>query len=465
MPPWTGILVHISGPSRGSDDARYRREVRNCLQFETRTRHVLLSIDKHEDGTDGKDELDEVDSESQKCTESDYGDSDFSQLETPGPRTMSIALPVSEKSKRSSLQRSGHVVWRTAANSAPGTAPVKGALPTVQVYGTPIIHVACTPNGPRPHTAPATMNSSQETPSIRSTHSDSWGPGAHEVPDSQVSPPNLKRPLESSSPSPPYRSTSRSPKRHRKRSASPVEQHLQIQQSLSSQGKNPKSLRSSPPPIIPDPAPDPLQVPCSPMAIWPRRPITDTVGFESHMTPALEIIVRHLPLATFFSPYQLRPATRSLRTLERGHWRLPVASFTPDLKIKAWSYLKQFVGEDRAGWGVWCVIEDEPSTDTPLNTNNENEVRENVDQTQVIEQQTNKSSSRSAGNNKQPTAVASTSQSIKRPVLTQQIWKIYCWGELAPAIWLLLFMATNRKIKGCGAAWLDAVEETVVLMR
>lgn len=45
------------------------------------------------------------------------------------------------------------------------------------------------------------------------------------------------------------------------------------------------------------------------------------------------------------------------------------------------------------------------------------------------------------------------------------VCKVYCWGEIVPEIWLLLFMASHRQIKGCGAAWIDAGGEIIVQMK
>lgn len=46
-----------------------------------------------------------------------------------------------------------------------------------------------------------------------------------------------------------------------------------------------------------------------------------------------------------------------------------------------------------------------------------------------------------------------------------KVCKVYCWGEIVPEIWLLLFMASHRQIKGCGAAWIDADGEIIVQMK
>ena len=50
------------------------------------------------------------------------------------------------------------------------------------------------------------------------------------------------------------------------------------------------------------------------------------------------------------------------------------------------------------------------------------------------------------------------------PGTTEEIVKVYGWGEIVGEVWLVLFLASERKIKGLGARWVDAGGETVVLM-
>ena len=42
--------------------------------------------------------------------------------------------------------------------------------------------------------------------------------------------------------------------------------------------------------------------------------------------------------------------------------------------------------------------------------------------------------------------------------------KVYTWGEIASHIYLLLFLASERKIRKMGAQWRDCGEEAVVQM-
>lgn len=492
MAPPIEILVHISGPSRGSDDARYRREARNYLQFEVGTRHVLLSNKDRENGDNEGDEDDEDNEtnedigETDQDGESDYGDCDFSQFETPGPKIAPPALPMVGNYEGNSLQQARENFWRTPVTSkskalrsfdnyTPGSAPVVKHPFAVQVSRTPVIQVVRTPSDQRPNTAPTSAKSSPEIPYFCSSQSDSWGPSPNEVPDSQPSLPNLKRPLGSSSPSPQRRSTSRSPKRQRRSPSPSLEQLLQINDSPSLPAGSPIYFRSSPlpPASPPPPTPKSSRTPRSPMAIRPNPPAPDIAHFKTHLTPPLELLITHLPLVTFFSGLELRPATRSLRIHERGHWRLSTSSFAPDLKIKAWSYLQEFIGEGRAGWGVWCVIETEPRAKRRLGTDNkkreEEEKKGGGAEVGEVQQPPAGDPLSGHGNDGWRTATQMDIDEAEPPppppTPAQEIWKFYCWGEQVPAIWLLIFIATNRKAKGCAAAWLDSREETVVLMK
>lgn len=135
------------------------------------------------------------------------------------------------------------------------------------------------------------------------------------------------------------------------------------------------------------------------------------------------------PARTYIPSYQ----TRDLDPLERGYWFVrfditgtdrdrdrdrdtlhsnAIPTWPSPLFEAFWSFLTDFIGRDgRAGWGVWCILE------------------RNGD-------------SRSS----------------------QVTLKVYAWGEVAMHIYLLLFLASERRVKGMGAQWKDSREEVVVQM-
>lgn len=46
----------------------------------------------------------------------------------------------------------------------------------------------------------------------------------------------------------------------------------------------------------------------------------------------------------------------------------------------------------------------------------------------------------------------------------EELLKVYCWGEVVAEVWLVMYMGGKRKIKGLGSQWVDAQGDAVVLM-
>lgn len=46
-----------------------------------------------------------------------------------------------------------------------------------------------------------------------------------------------------------------------------------------------------------------------------------------------------------------------------------------------------------------------------------------------------------------------------------EVVKVYCWGEVVGEVWIMLFIASGRKIKEVDARWVDAGGAAVVVMR
>ncbi|KAL4920811.1 hypothetical protein BDW62DRAFT_176279 [Aspergillus aurantiobrunneus] len=189
-----------------------------------------------------------------------------------------------------------------------------------------------------------------------------------------------------------------------------------------------------------------------PLEIKPPPPPISTSPFTTHITPTLDMLTKRLKLPRTYNPTK---QTRDLDSLERGYWYLhinlvppaPEASATPhtpnpsanntsptswDLSLfsKFWTFLSDFISkEGRAGWGVWCILEDECQ---------------------------NYTSPSQEADAERPT----------RPIETQQpvTLKVYAWGEIACHIYLLLFLASERRIRKMGAQWRDARDEVVIQM-
>ncbi|KAJ5817321.1 hypothetical protein N7447_009554 [Penicillium robsamsonii] len=218
-----------------------------------------------------------------------------------------------------------------------------------------------------------------------------------------------------------------------------------IEISSSGQGKSPDysishTTPSLPIPAIP-PALNPITLSTLPLEIHPPRPPISTSPFTTHITPTLSMLTERLnPARTYKPSTQSRP----LDPLERGYWLVRLAiepqqhrdpadlpDQTPNPKPRPkkyrtwpsplfhafWSFLSDFVGRDgRAGWGVWCILE--AGTPTPLTISSD----------------------------------------------THLSLKVYTWGEVAMHVYLLLFLASERRIRGMGVQWRDSREEVVIQM-
>ena len=456
------ILVHVSGPSRGADDARYRKEVSGFLEFNAIEKHILFrSEERPKNGHLCRQGSLEAPTERSKRTlsnllqssaETDHAPSerhiknaDISQHKTPGPIhypppqiiTPSVLKPAAPSSEISFVKETPHLlIARTPA-----------------------------PPLPRPRTFPNKTPTSHHPITLRRTQSDSWQTPPSVIPNSQPTPPSsnhnspeisispiLKRPFVlSSSPSPTRPSDSPVSKRPRlqvpsspppeeqtthKSPAAPTSSHIPSSAPLQPQKRHHKSTPPTLPPSSSPPSstskPHPL-----PLEIHPPRPPTSTAHFKTHLTPSLINLTTQLPLDRWFDAYT-KTTTRPLQKLERGHWLMPLSKLkspsttTPSHPIphyptaskietplleKFWTFLTEYIGGGRAGFGVRCF-------------------RENV---------VNEEGKEEGGG--------------------EEVAKIYCWGEVVGEVWLLLFLASDRKVIGAGAKWVDAGGEAVVVMR
>lgn len=188
-----------------------------------------------------------------------------------------------------------------------------------------------------------------------------------------------------------------------------------------------------------------------PLEIRPPPPPISTAPFTTHITPTLSMLTERLKPSRTYKPLQ---QTRSLDALERGYWSMQI-NLTDDTDAahgqrahvahaesvsdparpamknardwsaesfqRFWTFLADFVGKDaRAGWGVWCVLESSPA--------------------------------------------AELSPSPAPPATFPVLLKVYAWGETAMHVYLLLFLASERRVKNMGAQWRDSREEVVIQM-
>lgn len=410
------ILAHISAPSRGPDDARYRREARELLNFQPVARHDILSVD--ENGIGGEEDASSQSSKREKGVDPNVPEGilqDVQRAKDVQKTLASIPKLHFVKPAPATVASAPRKAIREDGPVAP--QPVTRHVPHVLIERTPAI--------PRRKTTSAPTTPAAEGPSHRRTVSDSWKTPPSVIPDSQPTPsplrkahvlnsPCLRRPLaRSSSPSPTRDDEARS-KRQR------IEQHTSGgQQIVGDASVDGPPIAESSGELSRTAEPGLLRTMTS-LELYPPRPRSSNGQCGSHLTSSLRTISEKLPMHKYFNP---TIQTRSAEKLERGHWLVSIHSWEAALKAKFWTFLTQFIGEGRAGWGVWCS----------------REFLGDMGHT--------------AGNDEITDA----------PVCADLI-RLYCWGEVMGEIWVLLFIASERKIQGVGARWIDAMQETVAQM-
>jgi hypothetical protein len=91
--------------------------------------------------------------------------------------------------------------------------------------------------------------------------------------------------------------------------------------------------------------------------------------------------------------------------MERGYWLVNCESWNEGLRGRFWNCLGNYIGKDLLGWGVWCARGENYGT-----------------------------------------------------------LRVYCWGIIVGHIYLLLYMASEGKIKGKGARWIGGNGQAIIEM-
>ena len=418
MNPSLEILVHISGPSRGPDDTRYRKEAQGLLGFEAVSRHEILRL--QEQGSESRE-----DGAQQTIVQR------MAVTSVQAPEGLLDAVPPenAKGSTRDAVNASSpDASCSVAPVSSTQDASKSGAtFSRIATWPTPQMLIERTPALPRRHTTPTVISPASGRSCHRRTRSDSWKTPPSVIPDSQptqssinrsqiLSSPCLRRPFAPSfSPFSTHEDDLRSRKRQCVQDTSATRSPPREGTGLDEPQVNSSSTDG---PYEAFPSPSPLQ-PAPPLVIHSPRPYSSNAHFETHLTPSLQTLSTQLPLQKYFKPIYIRVPGK----LERGHWLIPIQSWAEDLKNRFWEFLVRFVGEGRAGWGVWCS-------------------REFQGETQLT----------------------GSSKENKDPTSREEVVRMYCWGEIVGELWLLLFIASERQIKGVGARWYDASQESVVQM-
>ncbi|ORY66370.1 uncharacterized protein BCR38DRAFT_389986 [Pseudomassariella vexata] len=120
------------------------------------------------------------------------------------------------------------------------------------------------------------------------------------------------------------------------------------------------------------------------------------------ITSYLDKLAHSLEIPKRFRPEKQK---RDLRPMERGYWLVDCKSWDAQLKREGWAFLVNYVATGKAGWTVWCK--------------------------------------RDSGFH----------------------WvRIYCFAVIVPHVFLLLYLASGRKILYTGCSWIDGEGDTVITM-
>ncbi|KAK0383343.1 hypothetical protein NLU13_9256 [Sarocladium strictum] len=146
---------------------------------------------------------------------------------------------------------------------------------------------------------------------------------------------------------------------------------------------------------------DPQSVPPSACEIMPPSPPA-----SCHMVSPEDLIPAQLSkLASDLSScYRPSPTLRDLDPFERGYWFLDCGSWPEAARDSTWSFLQRYVRSGLAGWGLWC----------------------------------------------------------RRQELPHRFIRVYCWGHVVKHAYLLLYLASERRLKTTAAVWFDAEGKEVV---
>ena len=417
MTPSTEILVHVSAPSRGPDDARYRREALELLGFEPANAHHLLSGKRRDESvwtslepmlkqaTPIVCEKTPLQRPSKPCQELPSSLLEQFEQATPyGKGTSSVGCNTSVKPLMPPP-------WQSKTSSTSSTTRGRHHP------------VPATPNQP---VTPTLVSISEHLSSSCHAESDSWRTPPSVIPDSQPvrstsgrqegsSSPYRKRAIRSDSSLSPIQTRDHRDRKRRRRQLNSCGTSVDCQEAT------PDKPRLD---FFPQKIEQGLEFPHTydklPLEIHPPRPLPSLDHFDSHVTPPLRGLRDRLPLADLFKPSS---QAHSLDQLERGHWYVQSGAWDEARKVKFWHFLSAFIGDGKAGWGVWCCRELE-------------------------------------GND----ANSGSSKENKAPPAEDEIVKIFCWGEVVQEIWLLLWLASAKRIIGTGAKWVDAQGETVIQM-
>ena len=415
------LLVHISAPSGARDDARYRRQAQALLDFEVFKRHDAVtdegdsSVGPSRPVRRSSSNARAIQREPPSILHSKEGD------QVVGNKSAGVSFDSASDATGSQDADS------TANATVQGTDGVWAGNFQDEPERLSVIHVHRTPGTVRPTSAPTgTAAKPLVQHQNRRSLSDSWETPPSVIPDSQPWTSGLKRPLFGSSSSP-YE-VEPSPLAKRLRLLAPSQLTLpsssqDAEQSIEDPPWSPKLTLTEPPSPSPPPSVFPEDSDLPIQRIIPSPPPTSLQPFTTAAIPSLLAVVQKLPLSRFFLPlHTSRPPCAD----ERGFWRICIPKhWDVFLRKKFWDFLIQFIGKGESSW-LWCER-------YLLHTNEEDE--------STAEESLEKSGGGS-----------------------EEVVRVYCWGEVVAHTYLLLFLGVGKRIKGMKPAWYGSSGELVIQM-
>ncbi|KAL8849167.1 MAG: hypothetical protein Q9221_005844 [Calogaya cf. arnoldii] len=437
------ILVHAAAPSHGPDDVRYRREAVAIIGFEAVKRHDILggSATASDTVASGPEQTSQYTQQSLAQAQDSVTSAD------PAPRhrlTDAFSTWMTPILPRPSPQV---LVGRTPAPLQLKRVP--GLTGHVSIQQTPADHQ-------RIKTTAAEPSIIQETPALRRSFSDAFETPPSEIPDSQPTPQKYEHEErsfeENSSPSPIHQ-----------------EEHLAKRwkgddttdafvglgdgtppNDTSTPAFNNEPQPSSTPPhnnastrspfsSTPQTSPTPIPAYRRRKADAPPPETSLSPTMPSQLTPSLKIL-RQKCTRILEAVQPLRP----IGDRERGHWRLTFEFDTDEeednnkwnklSREKMWEWLASFILRGCGGWNAWATFEEGK---LERFDGEDGWIGEMGDQEPVMGEEDGSPVGRV---------------------------KVFCWGEVVLETYALLFLATNRRVKRCGAQWIDVNGETVVVV-
>ncbi|KAJ5404364.1 hypothetical protein N7509_004235 [Penicillium cosmopolitanum] len=458
------ILVHVSAPSSAADDVRYRAQIAAIMALQP-----------------------------------------VSAAATPATSLASLSgtparpgSPAAADPRPQSPSPSGFPSSRPGQETGPGTGPASD----LQRVSSPVRLDTIGPEA----LAPAPLVRPQQETASTSNYLPTSSYNSQEslvsvILDSQPSeqPPNPSWPEDDPrAPTPPHPPTYRH-SAQAKASLVPA-----LQSGLASPGPPPKrrrleaeAEREAAAPNITTTAHEASLLHSLPIKITPPPPPISTSPFITHITPTLSMLTQRLKPERIYKPLR---QTRDLDKLERGYWalRIPIhtapnqdsnlaqssaaaaaAATSPNPTQKPWdipsfyrfwSFLSDFIGKDaRAGWGVWCIVEQinkaDPtaSSDTKEQSQSQSHSLPSTASTD-IDNPSPPPPSKHTGTQAATSTTTPKDTPIPGPESLSLSLKLYAWGEVAMHVYLLLFLASERRVKGMGAEWRDSGEKVVISM-